>query len=320
MRGAETKPQVAEFGERFLTAPDLFPARASGEPWGNAVAAVELAGQVFELQGLSDRLLDQLQNGSLPWVQGEQPSAASERRPTVIRVFRASRSDFRGKIPADFDFEFDFTPSRVRFSSFRSMAFVDLEPLVAAAAFIPEPAPPDEDFYYPYVLANIFRTVVAYRLLKVPGVLLHSAALVKDGQVFLFAGNSNVGKSTLAQEWTATGQAVLSDDLNAVFLQNDRWLVQAVPFAGRVATSLATALPLAGIFTLAQSSETRVTEVSVAQWSGNVLANTPFVNLDPYRFPQVLDVLGRIGTQTRTGAVSRQKSDLDFSPLNAEPE
>src|SRR5262245_28099994 len=41
------------FGERFLDQPDLFPARQSGETWGEESLAVHIAGNAYVCAGLN---------------------------------------------------------------------------------------------------------------------------------------------------------------------------------------------------------------------------------------------------------------------------
>jgi hypothetical protein len=102
------------------------------------------------------------------------------------------------------------------------------------------------------VFENFFRLLVAYRLNEIGGALLHSAAVVRDSRAYLFLGRSGAGKSTISKINQDAGLDVLSDDMNALVVENGRTLVEKLPFAGdlgQTAERRGGAL-LAGIFRL----------------------------------------------------------------------
>ncbi|HYN21339.1 MAG TPA: hypothetical protein VE078_10295, partial [Thermoanaerobaculia bacterium] len=76
------------FGETFLHNPDLFPARRSGEPWGDRKLVLDLPGGPYRFSGLSEdqeqAALDRFGVLAVPGV----PAVETE-------IFRAFPADFR---------------------------------------------------------------------------------------------------------------------------------------------------------------------------------------------------------------------------------
>ncbi len=103
--------------------------------------------------------------------------------------------------------------------------------------------------------------VLSYGLLGTcGGVLLHGAAVVRDGAARVFAGCSGVGKSTLSGLCEAEGWAILNDD--RVMLYPDPagsgWRVAGTPWHGSGRFARNETLPLQGVFLLAQAKENRI--------------------------------------------------------------
>lgn len=77
---------------------------------------------------------------------------------------------------------------------------------------------------------NLVRVVVALRLVRAGGLLLHAAgAIVQGGAVVLF-GPSGSGKTTMAG--LARGFPVLGDDIVATRRHGDDWWAYSTPFGG----------------------------------------------------------------------------------------
>src|SRR6185369_17923284 len=82
------------------------------------------------------------------------------------------------------------------------------------------------------IFENLLRIVVAYHMLELGVVLLHSAALADERGAHVFFGPSGAGKSTISRLGSAAGRSVLSDDMNALRIADDAVVVEKLPFAG----------------------------------------------------------------------------------------
>ncbi len=118
------------FGTGFLRYPELFPARHSGEPWGDAQVAIQFAGNVYHCHGLSATQATAIRErfAGLCLPPDAVPDTALD-----LRIFRASVADFvdDGRIWA-FDFDLDYAPAAIRFAGFRFLGRLDWTPRLRA--------------------------------------------------------------------------------------------------------------------------------------------------------------------------------------------
>lgn len=88
------------------------------------------------------------------------------------------------------------------------------------------------------------------QLLDFGGMMLHSSAVVVDGQAYLFTADSGTGKSTHTQLWLKKFGArafILNDDKPALRLEDDGWYAYGTPWSGKYDISVDTRVPVAGI-------------------------------------------------------------------------
>lgn len=287
------------FAQRYLRHPDLFPRRLSGEPCGTAGLSIDFVGGPFVVAGLSDwqQVVVRRLWGSLC----REPSA--DERPG-IRVFSAAPSDFlahdlRGEAMS---LDFDYQEQRIDIAGQHLLGVVQVHRGALGAAALWSAADDEQEFAG--IFENFFRVVVAYRLLDLGGVLLHSAAVVDREEAFVFVGHSGAGKSTLARVSLAGGRRVLSDDLNALVPGSALpaasgnpalagFMVERVPFAGdlRRPESKRETVPLGGIALLRKRGRHEVAPVSAAQALAALLTAAPFVNADPWRAGRLEQIL-----------------------------
>ncbi len=107
--------------------------------------------------------------------------------------------------------------------------------------------------------------VLSWGLLgKCGGVLLHAAAVVRDGVGLVLAGRSGAGKSTLSGLCADAGWTILNDD--RVMLYPDPagagWLAAGTPWPGSGHYALPATVPLQGIFLLTQDIDNRVERIA----------------------------------------------------------
>jgi hypothetical protein len=95
-------------------------------------------------------------------------------------------------------------------------------------------------------------------LARCGGVLLHAAAVVRDGVGLVLAGRSGAGKSTLSALCRADGWQVLNDDRVVLFRRDGRPFVAGTPWHGSGCFAEAAEVPLAGVLLLEQASTDRL--------------------------------------------------------------
>jgi hypothetical protein len=165
------------------------------------------------------------------------------------------------------------------------------EPLRASLAVAGE-----EDLGRPFALENFLRIVFAYHVLNRGGLLLHSAGVVYRGAAYLFSGRSNAGKSTLSRKAAAAGAAVLSDDINLVYREDDGYHVHRVPFTGEFrrpgeSFSGSGTFRLGGLALLEKAPALTAVPVLPAEGVAGLLTGCPYVNDDPEELPALMDIL-----------------------------
>ncbi len=137
---------MTEFGERFLIFPDLFPARQSGERWGEAELPTVTAGTRFALKGLSTGQLASLSEHYSRAAPTETLDLSSKEQPVVdIRVFRAPESDF---LPTSQEgnpaVDIDKSDAAVRVAAPGFMGRIDRRPTLGGALWTPLEGPNPE--------------------------------------------------------------------------------------------------------------------------------------------------------------------------------
>lgn len=317
------------FAEEFLEQPDLFPGRIAGEEWGEEEVSLDLAGGPYRLMGLS---LEQKQSVEERFPSRVQPTASID---FLVRVFRIEPSEFRtfSLTGWNYTIDFDHQPDRVRMAGLDLLGVLELEQVApskggassgneetgaeseagansskfrsrSAALWTPE----HQRFATSGVLENFLRVLVSYRLLALGGVMLHSAAVVRDGRAHVFVGHSGAGKSTLSKISLEAGHQILSDDVNTLLpdLEGGGILVEQIPFAGDFGHDrlVEGSFPLAALFRLEQSAKHALNPLTLADTIGLLLANSPFVNCDEHRLDCLLEVLLDLATGTAAHRLS----------------
>ena len=90
MTSPPTRDSVRNFAEEFLTFPDLFPSRHSGERWGGRTVTIDFAGGPYRFDGLSSTQADELRDHYRDLLVADDAPPSS-----TVAVFKVDSSDFR---------------------------------------------------------------------------------------------------------------------------------------------------------------------------------------------------------------------------------
>ncbi len=279
------------FGARFLANPDLFPARRSGEPWGDREVVLDLPGGPYRFSGLS---ADQEEGVMERFGALRLAGLASVPGGVESRVFRAFDVDFR-EIDVrgwEYGLDLDAGPASLRIAGLDLLGRLDWRPQIAGALWTSV----GKGDRFPGIFENFCRLLVAYRLHEMGGAVIHGAGLVDRGEGLLFAGPSGAGKSTTSRMGLERGLTVLSDDLNALLPPDESGAVRlaGLPFTGdlgRGEEDGRTVYPLRGLYRLEKDPEDSLRPLSRAEALALLLACSPFVNADPHRRGALLSTL-----------------------------
>jgi hypothetical protein len=274
-----------QFGSSFLTDPDAFPVSVEGRLWGDRERVLDLPGGPFVISGLSApqaALVDR------EYASVIMPEPRSRNDTVQTSVYRATSSllrevDYEGWT---YTLDLDSTEDRLRLAAMQFAALVPWNRGAAAGVWTSV-----EDRWFQGVIENYLRVVVAHRLLLRGGLLLHSAGVVVDGSAVLFVGASGAGKSTLARKAFEAGNAVLSDDLNAVVDLSAAPTVSQLPFTGdlRDQSTVEGTIPVGGLFVLNKGSDVGRDELSRAEAVASIVATAPFVNRGGHNLQRLVD-------------------------------
>lgn len=279
------------FGKQFLEYPDLFPARASGEPAGDREIVFDCAGGPYRLSGLSPAQEEAIQGRFTEFCR----SGSDGPEPAVqLRVFQTTSADFTG-IPfpdREYTFESDYEPHSVRLAGRYFMARLDWRPELSAAVWTPH----DREFVSYGDFENLFRVLIAQRLLERGGLLLHSSGVVIDGGAHIFFGYSGAGKTTVAKLGLEHGYQVLSDDIDLLAPANDGLRAARSPFAGVMGRTPVSddSYPVRGIYKIEQGQGNAIRSMTRAEAVCALLARSPFVNQDPHRADRLVENLSSL--------------------------
>ena len=172
----------------------------------------------------------------------------------------------------------------------------------------------EDDLVLANVIENFLRILSAHQALVQGGLVLHSAGLVFEGQAWIFAGRSGVGKTTLTRKAHSSGAIVLSDDVNLLLPVRDGYRAYAVPFTGEFGRSLnhtegEDSYPVAGVVLLEQGEQLAAHRVTRATATARLLVGCPFVNTDEAETDRLLDNLEGLATRLPVIRLQNRRED-----------
>lgn len=170
---------------------------------------------------------------------------------------------------------------------------------------------------YPVVslgdIAYFVRTVFALAAFESGAILFHAAGVVHRDVLWAFFGPSGSGKTTAASlSW---GKDLLSDDL--ILLRRGRgiWEGWATPFS--LYRGERPSAPLRALVRLVQAPQDRVVFLPPGVALGELVANSPVVNADPLRLPELFARWEEILVQVPVCALQFRLSDTFWEVMDA---
>jgi hypothetical protein len=152
----------------------------------------------------------------------------------------------------------------------------------------------DERVVFDRAVENFLRVAFAHLALKKGSILLHGAAVVRNGRAFVFFGPSGSGKTTATM--LSRGCLVLSDDLILIAPRGSEFAAASVPFRGLLTPPATTneCHDLAGLFRLVKDETDQVEEIAPSRAAGEIVQSLPFVTDRPEDASRVLEVVGNL--------------------------
>ncbi|MFO0679905.1 MAG: hypothetical protein U0169_25500 [Polyangiaceae bacterium] len=294
------------FAARFLVSPDLFPARNAGEPWGTASIVIGLPGGPYRIDGLSSAQHHALAERFRPVLVDDDAGSL------VTRTFRYPEAEFTkfDKTGWEYTLDVDRRGPSIALAGIDFVARLSGHPPGEGALFVCVDGTAPDLRRYLGAVENSLRVAVALRAVGSRAVVLHSAALVKNGRAHLFVGHSGAGKSTLSRFGHAEGARVLSDDMNFLRVTTEGAFLERLPFTGdfHVPTASPEAFPLAGVYRLEQAAEDGLRPLGRAETLGLLASSAPFINEDPFRSGDLMDTLADVAAAVEGHALAFTRS------------
>jgi hypothetical protein len=153
-------------------------------------------------------------------------------------------------------------------------------------------AQPVEDIDY------FLRVVLALLVHQAGGILMHTAAIVRNGRAYLFFGHSGSGKTTVCRVSDANYK-ILNDDLILLLPQGKSWLAHGTPFWNPTQTKPTNqSAPVAGMYLLTQDTRVYVQELAPGKATAALISNVPVIPQDPVRSIPLLEALAQLHKNT----------------------
>jgi len=146
-----------------------------------------------------------------------------------------------------------------------------------------------------YPLDQILLTWVMGAEDRVRGVLVHCAGMICDGRMWLLAGKSRAGKSTVSRLLKGFGGVeLISDDRIVIRKPGGEFRGYGTPWPGEAKIAVNRSAPLAGILFLDQSPDNRISEISATEAFERMMPVTSVPWYEGTLFPAVMDFCGEV--------------------------
>ena len=129
-----------------------------------------------------------------------------------------------------------------------------------------------------YALINLIVPALAWRLPRNGALIVHSGAVLVGEHGFVLVGQAGAGKSTFVTHAIAAGARAVSEDLNLLVFDDERWRVAGSPLRTRIHRGPgAGRWPLAAILVPRHGSPAALEPVPRLLASAQLQGNLPFV-------------------------------------------
>ena len=135
-----------------------------------------------------------------------------------------------------------------------------------------------------------------YKLIKFGGIMLHSSAVVLNGEVYLFSGPSGMGKSTHTRMWTSLfpGAKIINDDKPALRKIDGVWYAYGTPWCGKDGINLNVKAPVKGICFLRQGDSNKMRRLSPIEAVGAIFSQTQSRVASDYALGKVTSIIEQL--------------------------
>jgi hypothetical protein len=293
-----TEP-AADFGRRYVRS--WRGCAGLTEPWGIEEVTIHAPGGPYRIAGASGEQAEELRRSYADYLSASPgPGGAG------IALRRAAASDFVEIDPRGWVYDFDlfFGPEEVWLAGNQGMGLVRLGPSPAATFWTSLRTGPSWVEFF----ENALRVLAVHRMLDQNSVMLHSAALTRDGKALLMVGNTGRGKTSLSRIGLDAGWQVLSDDLNALALgETGELTVVKMPFAGELGRtqSRVGSYPLSDLVLLDDDADGSA-RLDPGKTTAALLSCCPFLNTDPHRLGRLMDLLTSLAEVRCLRPISRK--------------
>lgn len=161
------------------------------------------------------------------------------------------------------------------------------------------------------------RLVAGILALRRDGILMHTAAVVRDGWAYLFFGHSGSGKTTASR--LSAPRQVLNDDLVLLLPEDGGWAAYGTPFTNptQVPPTPGRAL-LDGLYRLVQDPRVYIRPISRAVLLAELLSCVPILAIMPQETQHVVRIESDVIQKVRGGYLHFRK-DPDFWDVIPQP-
>lgn len=299
------------FANEFLHDAASFPRDRSGKPWGQQRVGIDFLSGPYVFDGLNQAQASVISR-RFPELICNAPDRGAQA--THTHLFKLPEAHFKTIDTRNWEYhiDFDYQDNHIRIAGLRFIAYIQLEPHIEAWMWTVD----DVQLVANSAFENVFRVIVAYRLLAQGGMILHSAGLAQNDKAWLFMGRSDAGKSTIAKLGENAGLTILSDDMNAIILRDGRYLTEQLPFAGEHGQTALTKgkFPVQAVYYLQKSQHNALEETPTAQRLAELMVCSPFINVDPYRYAALAQNLAALREQIGGGRLKFRR-DGGFQQL-----
>jgi hypothetical protein len=155
--------------------------------------------------------------------------------------------------------------------------------------------------------------LMARRLARTGGVILHASAVALDGAAYLFIGHSGAGKSTTAMHALSLGAEVLSDDRTIVTIERDGGVrAWGTPWHGSLRKATNMSAPVRGLFVIVQADEESVVPIVPARVVGEAFVRLVHPTPEAWEVNATLETLERVAAHVPAGELRQRASPAGF--------